>query len=125
MAANGIRSAGAGRPIGCDAWTGFLKGRHDSNPDSPAAARSPLSGPAGGDRRFRRADRARGQVPLLVGALIRLRRSRRGRWAFAVGYGAVAIALALLTARHFATSSWPLSSGDPGLLVAAGLLLLL
>jgi hypothetical protein len=35
------------------------------------------------------------------------------------------IALALLTVRHFATTSWPLSSGDPGLLVAAGLLLLL
>ena len=35
------------------------------------------------------------------------------------------IALALLAARHFATTSWPLASGDPGLLVAAGLLLLL
>jgi uncharacterized membrane protein YbhN (UPF0104 family) len=43
----------------------------------------------------------------------------------AVGYGAIAIALALLAARHFATTSWPLSSGDPGVLVAAGLLLLL
>ena len=31
----------------------------------------------------------------------------------------------MLAARHFATTSWPLSSGDPGLLVAAGLLLLL
>src|SRR3977135_3688281 len=66
-----------------------------------------------------------GRCRLLVGALIRLRRSRRGRWAFAVGYGAVAVALALLTARHLATTSWPLSSGDPGLLVGAGLLLLL
>jgi hypothetical protein len=35
------------------------------------------------------------------------------------------VALALLTARHFANTSWPLASGDPGLLVAAGLLLLL
>jgi uncharacterized membrane protein YbhN (UPF0104 family) len=42
-----------------------------------------------------------------------------------VGSGAVAIVLALLAARHFATTSWPLSDGQPGVLVAAGLLLLL
>jgi uncharacterized membrane protein YbhN (UPF0104 family) len=66
-----------------------------------------------------------GRYRLLVAALWRLRRSRRGRWALAAGSGAFVIALALLAARHFATSSWPLSSGDPGLLVAAGLLLLL
>jgi hypothetical protein len=35
------------------------------------------------------------------------------------------IALALLAARHFATSAWPLSGAEPGVLVAAGLLLLL
>jgi uncharacterized membrane protein YbhN (UPF0104 family) len=35
------------------------------------------------------------------------------------------VVLALLAARHFATTSWPLANGDPGLLVAAGLLLLL
>jgi lysylphosphatidylglycerol synthase-like protein len=34
------------------------------------------------------------------------------------------IALALLAAQHFATTSWPLTNGHPGLLVAAGLLLL-
>ena len=62
---------------------------------------------------------------LLLGALWQLRRSRRGRWVLAAGPGAFAIALALLAARHFATTSWPLSSGQPGLLVAAGLLLLL
>jgi hypothetical protein len=66
-----------------------------------------------------------GRYRLLVGALVRMRRSRRRRWALAVGYSAVATALALLTARHFATTSWPLTSGAPGLLVAAGLLLLL
>ena len=33
--------------------------------------------------------------------------------------------LAFLAIRHFATTSWPLSRGQPGLLVAAGLLLLL
>src|SRR5207247_5935325 len=66
-----------------------------------------------------------GRYRLLVGALWRLGRSRRGRWAVAAGSGALVLALALLTARHFATTSWPLSRGDPGLLVAAGLLLLL
>jgi uncharacterized membrane protein YbhN (UPF0104 family) len=30
----------------------------------------------------------------------------------------------LLAARHFATTSWPLASGNPGVLVAAGVLLL-
>jgi hypothetical protein len=65
-----------------------------------------------------------GRYRLLVAALWRLRRSRKGRWALAAGSGAFAIVLALLAARHFATTSWPLSSGDPGLLVAAGLLLL-
>ena len=66
-----------------------------------------------------------GRYRLLIRALWRLRRSRRGRWALIVGWGAVALALAVLTARHFATTSWPLSRGDPGLLLAAGLLLLL
>jgi uncharacterized membrane protein YbhN (UPF0104 family) len=61
---------------------------------------------------------------LLVEALVRLHRSRRGRWTVAVLSGAVVIVLALLAIRHFATTSWPLSSGDPGLLVAVGVLLL-
>jgi uncharacterized membrane protein YbhN (UPF0104 family) len=65
-----------------------------------------------------------GRYRLLVAALWRLRRSRSGRWGFAAGYGAVAAALVVLAARHFATTSWPLSSGDPGLLAAAALLLL-
>ena len=66
-----------------------------------------------------------GRYRLLVSALWRLGRSRRGQWVLAAGSGAFVIALALLAARHFATTSWPLASGDPGLLVAAGLLLLL
>src|SRR6266516_1239680 len=66
-----------------------------------------------------------GRYRLLVGALWRLGRSRRGQWVLAAGSGALVIALALLAARHFATTSWPLATGDPGLLVAAGLLLLL
>jgi uncharacterized membrane protein YbhN (UPF0104 family) len=56
---------------------------------------------------------------------VRLGRTRRGRWAVAAGWAAFAIVLAALAARHFATTSWPLSHGHPGVLVAAGLLLLL
>jgi uncharacterized membrane protein YbhN (UPF0104 family) len=66
-----------------------------------------------------------GRYRLLVGALWRLGRSRRGQWVLAAGSGALVLALALLAARHFATTSWPLTSGNPALLVAAGLLLLL
>jgi hypothetical protein len=62
---------------------------------------------------------------MLVRGLFRLRKSRRGRWAIGIGYGAVAVVLVLLAARHFATTSWPLSNGDPGVLLAAGVLLLL
>jgi hypothetical protein len=66
-----------------------------------------------------------GRYRVLVAALWRFRRSRSGRWAVALGSGAFALVLALLAARHFATTSWPLSSGHPALLVAAGLLLVL
>ena len=65
-----------------------------------------------------------GRYRLLVGALARLRHSRSGRWALALGYGVLSIALLLLAARHFATTSWPLSNGNPGVLAAAGVLLL-
>jgi uncharacterized membrane protein YbhN (UPF0104 family) len=66
-----------------------------------------------------------GRYRVLVGALWRLSRSPKGRWALSVGSGAVVVVLALLAARHFATTSWPLASGNPGVLVAAGVLLLL
>jgi hypothetical protein len=66
-----------------------------------------------------------GRYRLLVGALLRFRRSQRGRWGLALTAGGVATLLAVLAARHFATSSWPLTRGDPGLLVAGGLLLIL
>ena len=62
---------------------------------------------------------------LLVSAYVRLRRSRHARWAMGAGSGAVTLALAALAARHFAAMSWPLSSGHPGVLVAAALLLVL
>lgn len=66
-----------------------------------------------------------GRYRLLLRAFVRLHRSREGRWTLAVGSGAFVIVLALLAARHFATTSWPLSGGQPALLVAAGLLLVL
>src|SRR6185312_9931385 len=66
-----------------------------------------------------------GRYRLLVGALFRLRGSRRGRWGFVAGWGALAVVIAFLAARHFATQSWPLSNGQPGVLAAVGLLLLL
>ena len=53
------------------------------------------------------------------------RRSRAGRWGIALTYGAVAIPLSVLAVRHFATTSWPLTSGDRGVLAAAAVLLLL
>jgi len=65
-----------------------------------------------------------GRYRLLVGALWRLGRSRRCRWMLSAGPGAIVVVLALLAARHFATTSWPLASGNPGFLVAAGVLLL-
>lgn len=52
------------------------------------------------------------------------RRSRRGRWGLAVVYSLLTVVLAVLAVRHFAGQPWPLSRGRPGLLVAAGLLLL-
>ena len=66
-----------------------------------------------------------GRYRLLLRALWQLRHSRRTRWGLGVGSAAVMLLLGFLAARHFATTSWPLSHGRPGLLVAAGLLLLL
>ncbi len=47
------------------------------------------------------------------------------KWAIGAASAAVTLALAVLAARHFATMSWPLSSRQPGLLVAAAFLLVL
>ncbi len=66
-----------------------------------------------------------GRYRLLMRALWQLRHSRRTRWGLGIGSGAAMLLLAFLAVRHFATTSWPLSHGQPGLLVAAGLLLLL
>jgi hypothetical protein len=66
-----------------------------------------------------------GRYRLLMRALWELRHSRRTRWGLGLGSAAFMLLLAFLAVRHFATTSWPLSRGEPGLLVAAGLLLLL
>ena len=66
-----------------------------------------------------------GRYRLLMRALWQLRHSRRTRWGARSRVGCVMLLLAFLAVRHFATTSWPLSRGQPGLLVAAGLLLLL
>jgi hypothetical protein len=55
----------------------------------------------------------------------RLRGSRSGHRAIIAASLLVTAALAALTARHVASSPWPLSGGRPGLVVAAGLLLLI
>src|SRR4029450_4461653 len=66
-----------------------------------------------------------GRYRLLMRSLSQLRPPRRTRWGLGLGSAALMLLLALLAVRHFATTSWPLSRGQPGLLVAAGFLLLL
>lgn len=61
----------------------------------------------------------------LVESSVSLTRSRGGRLVLAAATGALALAGVGLAARHFALTSWPLSTGHPGLLVAVGLLFLL
>jgi uncharacterized membrane protein YbhN (UPF0104 family) len=51
--------------------------------------------------------------------------SRSGRLVVGAGVGVLGVVLALLAARGFADTSWPLVRGHPGLLAAAGLLFLL
>ncbi len=51
--------------------------------------------------------------------------SRRGRLALSVAAGTAGVVLAILAARKFAETPWPLTDGHPGLLVAAGALSLL
>jgi len=84
-------------------------------PSGAALAAVGIAAPIVLERRYR----------LLIDALVRLRRSRRGRRSVAAGSGVTMTVLAFLAARHFATSSWPLSGGQPGVLVAICLLLLL
>jgi len=90
-------------------------------PATPTALPDPLAGLAVAAAPIVLESRYR----LLLTSLVRLRRSRRSRWGVGIGYSLVAIALAVLTARHFASAGWPLGAGRPAFLVPAGLLLLL
>lgn len=67
----------------------------------------------------------RGRRRPRIGALGRIGGPRARRWAIAGASAASMVVLAFLAARHFATTEWPLTSGRPGVLVAAGLLLVL
>jgi len=67
---------------------------------------------------------ARRGVRRVLELLRRVGRSRRGRFVLGGGSGLAAVALVGLAVRHFAETSWPLSRGDPRLLVAVGLLFL-
>ena len=58
-------------------------------------------------------------------ATVHVRRSRRWRQAIAAASVLSMLALFFFAARHFATTSWPLTDGHPAVLVAAGLLLVL
>jgi hypothetical protein len=58
-------------------------------------------------------------------AAVYLHGSRRSRQAIAIGSVLSMVALFFFAARHFATTSWPLTDGHPAVLVASGLLLLL
>jgi uncharacterized membrane protein YbhN (UPF0104 family) len=62
---------------------------------------------------------------LPVEALRRLRHSRIGKYGLVVVYASAAVALVAVAIRHFAATSWPLSNGHPGVLLAALSLLLL
>ena len=66
------------------------------------------------ERRFRQ----------LVALFQRLHRLRAVRWTLIAGSAAFVIVLGLLAARHFATTSWPLSNANPSLIAVVGLLLL-
>src|SRR4029450_9787066 len=60
-----------------------------------------------------------GRYRLLMRSLWQLRHSRRTRWGLGLGSAALMLLLALLAVRHFATTSWPLSRGQPGWLLGA------
>jgi Lysylphosphatidylglycerol synthase TM region len=49
---------------------------------------------------------------------------RHARWPLAIASGAVAVGGSFLLVRHFSSTPWPLAGGEPAVLVAAGLLLL-
>jgi uncharacterized membrane protein YbhN (UPF0104 family) len=66
----------------------------------------------------------KGRYRLRMCAFARLGTSQAGRWSIAAVSAVSMVVLVVLAARHFATTSWPFSSGHPAVLVAAALLLL-
>ena len=82
--------------------------------DSSAAAQVAVT-PGALELRFR----------AVVEWMLRRRGSGRWRYAITVGSGGLVVVLAFLAMRHFATTSWPLSRGQPAVLAAVGLTLLL
>lgn len=108
-----VRSS-AGRAGGRRQHAGARPPRLPALPE-PLVALAAAAAPIVLEKRFR---------PLMK-SLARLRRSRRGRWGVGIGYGLVTVALGVLTVRHLHTTGWPLASGRPALLVAAGGLLVL
>ncbi len=55
----------------------------------------------------------------------RVRASRKVRLLLNISYAVIAVVLAVFTARHFASSGWPLAHADLALVAASGLLFLL
>ena len=63
--------------------------------------------------------------PSIRGAVARLRDSRSTRRVVAVASAASSLALGFLVFRHLAASPWPFSGGQPAVIVAVGVLLVL
>jgi hypothetical protein len=58
----------------------------------------------------------------LISPLARISRSKRGRLAVSFGFAGLTTAVLAVVARSLVHSGWPLASGNPALLAAAGLL---
>jgi hypothetical protein len=65
------------------------------------------------------------RAPKVANRLARLVRSRSSRLAFTAAAGVVVLVMAVVAARQLAEIPWPLSRGNPGLLIAAAVLSLL
>ena len=103
---------------------GSSKEAHEASPNllQPDIQRS---GSAREDRRFGCTSRARGPLSAADAGALGASTLAEDALGTRCRVGCRHVLLAFLAVRHFATTSWPLSQGQPGLLVAAGLLLLL
>lgn len=64
------------------------------------------------------------RTPVLLSPLVCAARSRRGRIALTVLFALGAAAVTALTVNHYASSGWPLTGANAGLVAAAGVLFL-